>query len=182
MERSDGPLPGDPGATVIVGHVDSATGPGAFYGLSTLHPGDKVTLLREDRSTISFTIRALRQYEKDAFPDSQVYATGGPPALRLSSPAQAPTTAAEANTRTTSSSTRHPPALRQRHPRVQHVTRRQVPRIDGTPTWQRPVSGRGSSCRRKRGDSCGSGLMPRRNVLLNWCGRLVGQPRRVIGW
>ncbi|MEU8648234.1 class F sortase [Streptomyces sp. NBC_01558] len=80
---SDGPRPGNPGATVIVGHVDSTTGPAAFYNLSTLHPGDKVTLLRKDRSTISFTIRALRQYEKDAFPDSQVYATSGPPALHL---------------------------------------------------------------------------------------------------
>ncbi|MFJ1985490.1 class F sortase [Streptomyces microflavus] len=80
---SDGPRPGGPGATVIVGHVDSATGPGAFHGLSTLDPGDNVTLVRDDRSTITFTIRAMRQYEKDAFPDSQVYATSGPPALHL---------------------------------------------------------------------------------------------------
>ncbi|MFJ4963778.1 Sortase family protein [Streptomyces sp. ADI96-02] len=80
---SDGPRPGGPGATIVVGHVDSATGPGAFHGLSTLDPGDKVTLVRDDGSTIAFTIRALRQYEKDAFPDSQVYATGGPSALHL---------------------------------------------------------------------------------------------------
>ncbi|MEU4030483.1 class F sortase [Streptomyces anulatus] len=80
---SDGPRPGAPGATVIVGHVDSATGPGAFSGLSTLDPGDTVTMVRDDRSTITFTIRALRQYGKDAFPDSQVYATSGPPSLHL---------------------------------------------------------------------------------------------------
>ncbi|MFD7797438.1 class F sortase [Streptomyces sp. NPDC059759] len=80
---SDGPRPGAPGATVVVGHVDSATGPGAFYDLSTLRPGDEVTLLRGDRSSITFTIRALRQYEKNSFPDSQVYATSGPPALHL---------------------------------------------------------------------------------------------------
>ncbi|MFI2113300.1 class F sortase [Streptomyces rubiginosohelvolus] len=80
---SDGPRPGSPGATVVVGHVDSATGPGAFHGLSTLDPGDKVTLMRDDRSTITFTIRALRQYGKDAFPDSQVYPTSGPPSLHL---------------------------------------------------------------------------------------------------
>lgn len=80
---SDGPRPGAPGATVIVGHVDSATGPGAFHGLSTLAPGDNVTLVQDDRSTITFTIRALRQYEKDAFPDSQVYTTSGPPTLHL---------------------------------------------------------------------------------------------------
>ncbi|MFJ7063566.1 class F sortase [Streptomyces microflavus] len=80
---SDGPRPGGPGATVVVGHVDSATGPGAFHGLSTLDPGDEITMVQDDRSTITFTIRALRQYGKDTFPDSQVYATSGPPALHL---------------------------------------------------------------------------------------------------
>lgn len=80
---SDGPRPGDAGAVVIVGHVDSATGPGAFHGLSSLRPGDKITLTRDDRTTLTFTVQALRQYEKDALPDSQVYATTGPPALRL---------------------------------------------------------------------------------------------------
>ncbi|WP_405618358.1 class F sortase [Streptomyces sp. NBC_01508] len=80
---SDGPRPGDPGAVVVVGHVDSATGPGAFHGLSSLRPGDKVTLRREDGGEVTFTIQALRQYEKNAIPDSQVYATTGPPALRL---------------------------------------------------------------------------------------------------
>ncbi|MEU8598985.1 class F sortase [Streptomyces globisporus] len=50
---SYGPRPGSPGATVIVGHVDSATGPGAFHGLSMLDPGDKATLMRDDLSTIT---------------------------------------------------------------------------------------------------------------------------------
>lgn len=68
---------------VIVGHVDSATGPGAFHGLSSLRPGDEITLTRDDRTTVTFTVQALRQYEKDALPDSQVYATTGPPTLRL---------------------------------------------------------------------------------------------------
>ncbi|WP_330174635.1 class F sortase [Streptomyces sp. NBC_01498] len=80
---SDGPRPGDPGAVVVVGHVDSATGPGAFHGLSSLRPGDRITLRREDGKDVTFTVRALRQYAKDALPDSQVYATTGPPSLRL---------------------------------------------------------------------------------------------------
>ncbi|MFJ4899525.1 class F sortase [Streptomyces sp. NPDC088727] len=80
---SDGPRPGDPGAAVFVGHVDSATGPAAFYGLSSLRPGDRITVRRDDHTELAFTVRALRSYEKDAFPDSQVYATTGPPALRL---------------------------------------------------------------------------------------------------
>ncbi|MGW8888558.1 class F sortase [Streptomyces sp. NPDC055749] len=80
---SDGPRPGAPGAAVVVGHVDSATGPGAFHGLSSLRPGDKITVRRDDRTNVTFTVRALRQYEKDALPDSQVYATSGNPALHL---------------------------------------------------------------------------------------------------
>ncbi|WP_328581312.1 class F sortase [Streptomyces sp. NBC_00370] len=80
---SDGPRPGDPGAAVIVGHVDSATGPAAFYGLSSLHPGDTISVERGDHTKADFTVRALRQYEKDAFPDDQVYVTAGPPVLRL---------------------------------------------------------------------------------------------------
>lgn len=80
---SDGPRPGGPGATVVVGHVDSTTGPGAFHGLSTLRPGDEVILARDDRTSVTFIVQALRQYEKDTLPDSQVYATTGPPALRL---------------------------------------------------------------------------------------------------
>lgn len=80
---SDGPRPGDPGAAVIVGHVDSATGPAAFYGLSTLHPGETISVERGDHTKADFTVRALRQYEKDAFPDDQVYVTAGPPVLRL---------------------------------------------------------------------------------------------------
>ncbi|WP_433888478.1 class F sortase [Streptomyces sp. CA-111067] len=80
---SDGPRPGDPGAAIVVGHVDSLTGPAAFYGLSTLRPGNSITIDRADHTHIVFTVQALRQYEKDAFPDDQVYATTGPPTLRL---------------------------------------------------------------------------------------------------
>lgn len=80
---SDGPRPGHRGAAVIVGHVDSATGPGAFYRLSSLRPGNTITIRRADRTSVTFTVRALRQYEKDSLPDSRVYATTGPPALRL---------------------------------------------------------------------------------------------------
>ncbi|WP_251052858.1 MULTISPECIES: class F sortase [unclassified Streptomyces] len=80
---SDGPIPGNSGAAIVVGHVDSTTGPGAFHGLSALRPGDRITVARNDRSHVIFTVQALRQYEKDAFPDSKVYATTGPPALHL---------------------------------------------------------------------------------------------------
>ncbi|MFI0937400.1 class F sortase [Streptomyces sp. NPDC021020] len=79
---SDGPRPGDEGAAIVVGHVDSTTGPAAFYNVSSLRPGDRITIDRGDRSHVTFTVEALRQYDKDAFPDS-VYALTGPPSLRL---------------------------------------------------------------------------------------------------
>ncbi|MFJ4434754.1 class F sortase [Streptomyces sp. NPDC088923] len=80
---SDGPRPGENGAAVLVGHLDSAHGPAAFYNVSALRPGARINVTRGDGSTAGFTVRALRQYAKDAVPDSQVYATTGPPALRL---------------------------------------------------------------------------------------------------
>ncbi|WP_236710752.1 class F sortase, partial [Streptomyces sp. 150FB] len=80
---SGGPRPGAPGAAIIVGHIDSRTGPGAFHAIPSLRPGEEITIDRGDHSSVSFTVRALRQYGKDRFPDDQVYATGGPPVLRL---------------------------------------------------------------------------------------------------
>ncbi|MFD5520123.1 class F sortase [Streptomyces sp. NPDC127066] len=80
---SDGPRPGEAGAAIVVGHVDSLTGPAAFYGISALHPGDSISIDRADHTHADFTVRALRQYAKDDFPDSEVYATTGPPELRL---------------------------------------------------------------------------------------------------
>ncbi|MGR8007604.1 class F sortase [Streptomyces hypolithicus] len=80
---TDGPRPGDPGAAVFVGHVDSDTGPGAFYGLSSLKPGDTVSVRRGDDSEVTFVVQALRQYQKDNFPNGTVYPTTGPPELRL---------------------------------------------------------------------------------------------------
>jgi Sortase domain len=37
-----GPRPGQPGPAVILGHVDSKSGPAVFYQLQTLRPGDIV--------------------------------------------------------------------------------------------------------------------------------------------
>ena len=80
---TDGPRPGDRGAAIVVGHVDSSTGPAAFYRLSALRPGDRISVDRADRTRVTFTVTALRQYDKDTFPDDEVYATTGTPALRL---------------------------------------------------------------------------------------------------
>lgn len=80
---SDGPAPGDPGAAIIVGHVDSLHGPAAFYRLSGLHPGDKVLIHREDKTVAVFVVDALRQFSKGAFPSDLVYGPTPTPTLRL---------------------------------------------------------------------------------------------------
>lgn len=41
---SAGPRPGDSGPAVLLGHVDSHLGPGVFFRLHDLHPGDIVTV------------------------------------------------------------------------------------------------------------------------------------------
>ncbi len=80
---SQGPAPGGPGTAVIVGHVDSLTGPAVFAGLSVLRPGDTVTVEAADGTTSSFTVQALRSYAKDEFPDEAVFGDTPGPSLRL---------------------------------------------------------------------------------------------------
>jgi hypothetical protein len=80
---SDGPAPGDPGAAIIVGHVDSLHGPAAFYRLSGLHPGDKVLIHRADQTVAVFLVDALRQFPKGAFPSDMIYGPTPTPTLRL---------------------------------------------------------------------------------------------------
>ena len=76
--------PGQNGAALIEGHIDSAAdGPSVFYRLGDLTPGDTVTITRTDHTTAVFTITAVRQYAKTAFPTSMVYTNPGYPALRL---------------------------------------------------------------------------------------------------
>ncbi|MFE3235271.1 class F sortase [Kitasatospora indigofera] len=78
-----GPAPGATGTAVIVGHVDSGTGPAVFAGLSVLRPGDTVAVDAADGSTSTFTVQALRSYAKDEFPDDTVFGETPGPSLRL---------------------------------------------------------------------------------------------------
>ncbi len=73
----EGTRPGDSGAAVIAGHVDSKTGPAVFYHLSTLRPGAEVIVERKDGSAATFRVDRLATYPKDDFPTVEVYATNG---------------------------------------------------------------------------------------------------------
>ena len=78
-----GVVPGDQGPAVIGGHVDSRNGPGVFFRLRTLRPGDLVDVTRSDGRTVRFSVIAVALYPKDRFPTEAVYGPTSGPELRL---------------------------------------------------------------------------------------------------
>ncbi len=78
-----GPAPGQQGPAVILGHLDSLTGPAIFYHLSTLRPGSQVVVTREDGSTATFAVQRVATFPVDGFPTAQVYGATTDPELRL---------------------------------------------------------------------------------------------------
>jgi sortase (surface protein transpeptidase) len=78
-----GPKPGETGAAVIVGHVDSKEGPGVFYRLGEVAPGDLLRVASPNRAALRFRVYAVREYPKAAFPTALVYGQTTKPELRL---------------------------------------------------------------------------------------------------
>ncbi len=79
----DGPAPGAPGSAVLVGHVDSPTGPAVFYRLSAIQIGDVVTIRRADGTKATFRVKEATLYPRESFPSSSVYRQYGRPTLTL---------------------------------------------------------------------------------------------------
>ena len=77
------PRPGAVGSAIIVGHIDSETGPGVFYRLSELRGGDDVFVRRADGTTAEFRVTSIQTYLKDQFPTGQVYGPTPDAELRL---------------------------------------------------------------------------------------------------
>lgn len=75
--------PGQIGAAVIEGHVDSYRGPAVFFRLGALRPGDTVEVRLADGITAVFRVTGVRRYAKSHFPADTVYRTPGYAALRL---------------------------------------------------------------------------------------------------
>lgn len=80
---ADGARPGADGVAVLEGHVDSRSGPGVFYSLKKLKPGDDVRIRRTDGSLVTFTVQRSASYKKTEFPTGEVYGSAGEPSLRL---------------------------------------------------------------------------------------------------
>jgi len=78
-----GPRPGGPGSAVLVGHVDSPTGPAVFYGLSSLLEGDVIKVERADSTVATFRVSTSVLYPRSEFPSSEVYQEDGPTVLHL---------------------------------------------------------------------------------------------------
>ena len=78
-----GPTPGQRGSAVMLGHVDSHSGPGVFFQLRTLTGGDKVAVDLADGSTATFAVIGVVTYAKEQFPAKQVYGSHGYSALQL---------------------------------------------------------------------------------------------------
>jgi hypothetical protein len=62
------PRPGAVGPAIILGHIDSAQGPGVFFRLAGLAAGEPVYVRRSGGSTVEFRVTAVKSYLKDHFP------------------------------------------------------------------------------------------------------------------
>ena len=75
--------PGQIGASVIEGHIDSYHGPAVFYRLGALRPGDVIDVRLADGITAIFRVTGVREYAKSNFPAKYIYGGTNYAALRL---------------------------------------------------------------------------------------------------
>jgi sortase (surface protein transpeptidase) len=78
-----GPEPGEVGAAVILGHVDSKSGPGVFYRLPALRRGDRIRVVLRNGKTLQFVVTGMMQASKNRFPTKLVYRKTPRSTLRL---------------------------------------------------------------------------------------------------
>ncbi|MGW7103507.1 class F sortase [Streptomyces sp. NPDC054838] len=78
-----GVTPGQTGPAVLIGHFDTARGPGVLKDVSRVRTGDEISISRADGSTALFRVRELEQVGKKAFPTAKVYGDTAHPELRV---------------------------------------------------------------------------------------------------
>lgn len=78
-----GPTPGQYGPAVIVGHVDTTTGPAVFHQLRELRAGDQIEVTRSDGRVAVFEVDSMERFDKDRLPVDEVYGDFSRPSLRL---------------------------------------------------------------------------------------------------
>jgi hypothetical protein len=77
------PTPGETGPAIVVAHRSSRRGPGAFWKLPHVQPGQEIVVTRADRRRVVFAVDRVEQHRKDAFPTEAVYGPTPETALRL---------------------------------------------------------------------------------------------------
>jgi LPXTG-site transpeptidase (sortase) family protein len=77
-----GAVPGDPGGSVLVGHVDGNGHTGIFWNLRQLQPGDEVTVGFDNGMSRSFVVTARAEVAKPALP-SDLFSRQGTSRLTL---------------------------------------------------------------------------------------------------
>lgn len=78
-----GSRPGQAGPTVVVGHVDSRSGPAVFFRLARLRRSQPIVLDGEDGRSVTYYVDTVRRYPKSEFPTKAVYGPTSRPVLRL---------------------------------------------------------------------------------------------------
>lgn len=78
-----GPMPGEPGPAVILGHVNGGGRPGIFAELNQLRAGQTVEVNRSDGPTLRFEVYRVQQVAKKDFPTREVYSDTPGPEVRL---------------------------------------------------------------------------------------------------
>jgi sortase (surface protein transpeptidase) len=77
------PRPGEIGSSIIAGHIDSYLGPGIFYRLRELHPGNWIYVRQADGKLATFRVTGVHQYPKAHFPTAAVFGPAPDAELRL---------------------------------------------------------------------------------------------------
>lgn len=77
------PRPGELGAAIIAGHIDSKLGPGVFYHLRDLRRGQFIYVIQANHTVAVFEVTSKRMYSKSSFPDSVIYGPVPDAELRL---------------------------------------------------------------------------------------------------
>lgn len=80
---ASGPSPGEPGAALVLGQLDTASGPAVFARLRELCPGDIIGVARTDGTVAVFRMTRSEQVPKRRFSEGRVRLAGDVPELRL---------------------------------------------------------------------------------------------------
>lgn len=79
----EGPRPGEPGRAVMIGHLDSETGPGLFALLPGVKTGTDVAVTDHGGEVHHFRVVGKAQVPKATFPSAAVYGPSDRPVLVL---------------------------------------------------------------------------------------------------